>query len=73
MAVSEGRSRVEITLPNELLKKVDANAKKCGMSRVKFIETFMEITLESSHPEIDFGIALGRLAKFIWPKSKRKS
>jgi metal-responsive CopG/Arc/MetJ family transcriptional regulator len=64
---------VNLSLDLDLVKRIDRVAAKCGMTRSEFIANFMEITLESQEPVIDFGIQLGRVSKFIWPdKSKGK-
>ncbi len=70
------RVPVTMTLDKEFLEKLDAVAKKCGMNRSQFIEAFLEVTLESETPYINFVVELKQIAKFIWPeksKSKLKS
>lgn len=64
---------ITMSMDKDLVAKIDAMAVKCGMSRSEFIATFMEITLDSQIPVINFGIELGRIARVIWPKSKLKS
>jgi metal-responsive CopG/Arc/MetJ family transcriptional regulator len=59
---------VNLSLEKNLVERIDRVAKRCGMDRSEFIANFMEITLESQEPVIDFGVQLGRVSKFIWPK-----
>lgn len=62
-----------MTLDPEFVNKVDAVADKCGMSRSQFIETFLEITLDSETPTINFAVEIKQIAKWIWPDKKTKT
>lgn len=67
------KQRIQVVIDAKVLKRIDVCAAKCGMNRSQFIETFMEVTLESEEPVIDFVLELKHIAKFIWPaKGKPK-
>lgn len=67
------RVPVSVTLDQEFLKKLDDVAQRCGMNRSQFIEAFLEVTLESETPTINFAVELKQLAKSIWPEKKTKT
>jgi hypothetical protein len=43
------------------------------MNRSQFIEAFLEVTLDSETPTINFAVELKQLAKSIWPEKKTKT
>jgi hypothetical protein len=61
---------ITMTIEPELLSVIDESAKKLGMSRSEFVTTFLEITLESQTPVINFAAALGSAYRKLWPRYK---
>ena len=72
MPIPDSVARTSIYMDRELMKEVDRLAELGGMSRSQFIETALEIVVESDGPLIDFSFRLGRIARRIWPKVKQK-
>lgn len=59
-------------LEKELVAKIDRLAVKCKMNRSQFIAAFIEVTIESETPYIDFAVEMKRVARAIWPEKKSK-
>ena len=66
------KTQVKIYVAPDLLKEVDRLCDLGGMSRTEFVETLLEVTVETEGPLIDFSLRLGRAAKKIWPGKVRK-
>ena len=67
------RIQVCLTLDPDFVEKLDEIAGRCRMTRSEFIETFLEITLESQTPIINFAVEMKHIAKWVWPEKKTKA
>lgn len=73
MVAKKPKVKVMLSLEPEVVERIDVVAQRCKMDRSEFIATFMDISLESQEPFIDFAVALGRVkAKLVWPRWKPK-
>ena len=72
MAKAKGRVSVPVTMSLEpqVLEMIDDSARKMGMNRSEFVAAFLEITLESQTPVINFAAELGHVYRKLWPKYK---
>lgn len=59
MAVAEGKTRISVTLPDDLLRLVDEDAAKVGVSRSEYVFRLVRVRYRvdgryvSSEPEVD--------------------
>ena len=67
------RTKVLVSMEVKLVQRLDVLAEKVGMSRSKFIETFMETTVDSEEPVINFAVKIGKLrSALLWPAWKKR-
>ena len=65
MAIPEGKTRIQITLDDEILEILDFVASEAGITRSKLIENFVEVAIDQLSLAAAVGMAPRRMKRLV--------